>query len=83
MRFTINRANYFNEPDNILSAYPVLKEYEPQIDFPYKNKKVPRLTVEITDLVKFREAIEEDIVLSSESNEDGMLEVLIYDDYIE
>ena len=44
---------------------------------------MPRLTVEITDLVKFREAIEEDIVLSSEWNEDGMLEVLIYDDYIE
>ena len=82
MRFTVNRS-YFNEPDEILLAYPVLKEYELQIDFPYKNKKVPRLTVEITDLVKFREAIEEDIVLSSEWTEDGMLEVLIYDDYIE
>lgn len=38
MRFTVNRP-YFNEPDEILSAYPVLKEYEPQIDFPYKKQK--------------------------------------------
>ena len=82
MRFAINRA-CFNEPDDTLSAYPVLKEYEPKIDFPYKNKEAPRLTVKITDLVKFREAIGEDIVLTSDWSEDGILQVLIYDDYIE
>lgn len=82
MRFAINRP-CFNEPDEILLSYPVLKKYKPKIDFPYKNKKVPRLTVKITDLVKFRDAIGEDIILTSDWNEDGMLEVLIYDNDIE
>lgn len=82
MRFAITRPIY-DEPDEILSAYPVLKEYDFKIDYPYKNKKVPRLTAKIEDLVKFRESIGEDIVLEDDFAGDGMLRVLIYDNYIE
>ena len=82
MRFAITRPIH-DEPDEILSAYPVLKEYDPKIDYPYKNKEVPRLTAKIEDLVKFRESIGEDIVLSNDWGKDGILKVLIYDDYIE
>ena len=82
MRFKIDRATYC-EVDEILSEYPMLKEYDPKIDFPYNNKESPRLTVEITDLVKFRKDIGEDIILTEDYAKDNMLNVIIYDDYIE
>ena len=83
MRFVIRTAKIFETPKDILDAYPVLKEYEPRIDFPYKNKKVPRLTVEITDLIKFRENIGQDIVLTDDWINDNALKIIIYDGYIE
>lgn len=82
MRFAIESARCY-ESDKILSAYPILKEYNPKIDFPYKNEDSSRLTVEIADLVKFRENIGQDIVLTNDYGKDNMLCVLIYDDYIE
>lgn len=82
MRFAIESARCY-ESDKILSAYPILKEYNPKIDFPYNNKEAPRLTVEITDLVKFRESIGQDIILTEDHGKDNMLNVTIYDDYIE
>lgn len=82
MRFAINRP-FDNEPDEILSAYPILEKYKPKIDFPYLNKEAPRLTVEIADLVKFRESIGQDIVLTGDYGKDNILKVIIYDDYIE
>lgn len=83
MRFVIRTAKIFETPKNILDTYPVLKEYEPRIDFPYKDKKAPRLTVEITDLIKFREDIGRDIVLTEDWMSDNALKVIIYDGYIE
>lgn len=82
MRFAISRP-FYDKPDEILSAYPILKEYNPKIDFPYKNKKMPRLTVEITDLVEFRKNVGQDIVLTEDWLNDNVLKVIIYDDYIE
>ena len=82
MRFTISRP-FHNKPDEILSAYPILKEYNPKIDFPYRNENAPRLTVEIADLVKFREDIRQDIILTGDYGKDNMLMVIIYDDYVE
>ena len=75
MRFAISRP-FCNEPDEILSAYPILKEYNPKID-------LSRLTVEIADLVKFRESIGQDIILTGDYAKDNILNVIIYDDYIE
>lgn len=82
MRFAISRP-FYNEPDEILSAYPILKEYNPKIDFPYRNEDSSRLTVEIADLVKFRESIGQDIILTGDYSKDNMLKVIIYDDYVE
>lgn len=86
MRFAIERA-FYHEPDEIISKYPILKKYDPKIDFPYKNEEVPRLTVEIPDLVEFRKSIGQDIILEDDYTKDNMLDnilqVLIYDDYIE
>lgn len=82
MRFAISRP-FYNKPDEILSAYPILKEYNPKIDFPYRNEKASRLTVEIADLVKFRESIGQDIILRGDYGKDNMLKVIIYDDYVE
>lgn len=83
MRFVIRTAELFETPKDILDAYPVLKEYEPRIDFPYKNKDRSRLTVEITDLIKFREDIGQDIVLTEDWMNDNTLKIIIYDGYIE
>ena len=82
MRFAVDRAVYY-EADEVLSAYPILKEYEPKIDFPYKIKSIPRLTVEITDLVEFRRSIGRDIILTTDFDKDNTPKVTIYDDYIE
>ena len=82
MRFAISRP-FYDKPDEILSAYPILKEYNPKIDFPYRNENLPRLTVEIADLVKFRESIGQDIILTGDYAEDNILKIIIYDDYVE
>lgn len=82
MRFAISRALY-DKPNKVLSAYPILKEYNPKIDFPYRNENLPRLTVEIADLVKFHESIGQDIILTEDYAKDNMLNVIIYDDYVE
>ena len=83
MRFVIKTAKLFETPKDILDAYPVLEEYRPKIDFPYPNKKQPRLTVEITDLVEFRKNVGRDIVLTDDWLNDNALKVIIYDAYIE
>lgn len=82
MRFEIDRPIH-NEPDEILSAYPILKKYEPKIDFPYENKTVPRLTIEvssISELLELQQGIKEEIILGQFEGE-YFLE--IYDNYRE
>ena len=84
MRFTINRTWLSNnEPDETLTVYPILKEYEPEIDFPYENKTVARLTVEISSISKLLElqhGIGEEIILGEF---EGVYYLEIYDDYRE
>lgn len=82
MRFKIDRT-WYDDANKILSVYPILKEYEPEIDFPYENKTVPRLTVEISSiskLLKLQQGIGKEIILGKF---EGVYYLEIYDDYRE
>lgn len=83
MRFKIDRTSWYDGEYDILSVYPILKEYEPEIDFPYENKTVPRLTVEISSiskLLKLQQRIGKEIILGKL---EGVYYLEIYDDYRE
>ena len=84
MRFTINRTWLSdNDPNVILSVYPILREYDSKIDFPYEDKTTPRLTIEvssISELLELQKGIKEEIILGQFEGE-YFLE--IYDNYRE
>lgn len=84
MRFTINRTWLSNnEPDEILSVYPILREYDSKIDFPYEDKTTPRLTIEVSSiskLLELQQGVGEEIILGKFEG-DYYLE--IYDNYRE
>ena len=64
MRFAVeDLANYGGV---VLERYPILEKYKPVIDYPYKNRKIDRLTIEISclnDLIDLKEELDEGILL--------------------
>lgn len=66
----------------VLNACPVIKEkYTYEVDYPYPNKEMSRLSVLIPSLKRFYEAINSEIILSKDS--DGDWDITIYDGYME
>mgnify|MGYP000020814996 FL=1 len=67
MRFTVeDLANYGGV---VLKKYPILEKYKPVIDYPYKNRKIDRLTIEISclnDLIDLKEELDEEILLKDD-----------------
>ena len=60
MRFTVE--DFVDYGRIVLRKYPILKEFNPLVDYPYKNEKVSRLTIEISninDLVKLQDELGE------------------------
>lgn len=67
MRFTVEDLADYEE--KVLRKYPILKNYNPIIDYPYKNEKIGRLTIEIDDLdalVDLQNELEEEIILRND-----------------
>lgn len=67
MRFVVeDLANYGGV---VLKRYPILEKYKPVIDYPYKNRKIDRLTIEISclnDLIDLKEELDEGILLKDD-----------------
>ena len=84
MRYKLTCTSSWNSRD-ILNRYPVLNNYKPVFDNPYPNPEACRLTIEVTDLVKFYDDIEEEIIIGKESGgcDKGLYYLEIYDDYRE
>lgn len=75
---------------DVLNKYPILKKYNPVVDYPYKNKSENRITIElksIEDLLKLHNELRQDLIIRNEDycfdNESEHCSILIYDDYIE
>lgn len=83
MRCVLTCASVWESKD-IVDKYPVIEKYNPVVDYPYPNKCVSRLVIEVDDLIKFCYDIDNDIIIGKAYMEDeGMLQLTIYDDYIE
>ena len=80
MRFTVEDWADFGRI--ILQKYPILKEFNPLVDYPYENERISRLTIEIAninDLVRLQNELDEFLVRSdytSYNNEKDILPVL-------
>lgn len=82
MRFTVE--DFVDYGRIVLRKYPILKEFNPLVDYPYKNEKVSRLTIEISninDLVKLQDELGEGLLVRSDydavyNNEKDILHVL-------
>ena len=67
MRFAVEDLS--NYGGAILKRYPILEKYKPVIDYPYKNRKIDRLTIEINclnDLIDLKEELDEEILLKDD-----------------
>ena len=67
MRFTVE--DLANDGGVVLKRYPILEKYKPVIDYPYKNRKIDRLTIEISclnDLIDLKEELDEEILLKDD-----------------
>lgn len=84
MKYVLTCASVW-ENDKIIDKYPIIKKYNPVIDYPYNNKESPRVTIEVDDLVKFCYDIDNDIIIGKAylDADKGMLHLTIYDDYLE
>lgn len=84
MRYILCSSKYYKDI-KILEQYPVLKKYKPQIDYPYPNPKAARLSIEVDDIIKFRDDIGKDIIVSKDVCEcdDIKYSLEIYDGYRE
>ena len=84
MRYKLTCTSRWNSKD-ILNKYPILNNYKPMLDNPYPNPEVSRLTIEVTDLVKFYDDIEEEIIIGKDSSgcDKDLYYLEIYDDYRE
>ena len=63
MRFTVEDLADFGRI--ILQKYPILKEFNPLVDYPYENERISRLTIEIAninDLVRLQNELDEFLV---------------------
>ena len=82
MRFTVE--DFVDYGRIVLRKYPILKEFNPLVDYPYKNERVSRLTIEISninDLVKLQDELGEGLLVRSDydaayNNEKDILPVL-------
>ena len=83
MRYRLNCTSRWRSED-IISKYPILKNYNPVIDYPYPNPQADRLTIEVNDLTKFYDDIGEEIIIGKDSCvKDDLYSLEIYDDYRE
>ena len=84
MRYRLICTSRWNSED-VLSKYPVVHNYNPVIDYPYPNPVVPRLTIEVPDLIKFYDDIETEIIIGKDTNGSNadLYYLEIYDDYRE
>ena len=88
MKYVLTCASVW-ENDKIVDKYPIIKKYNPVIDYPYNDEEdpeeYPRVTIEVDDLVKFCYDIDKDIVIGKAylDADKGMLRLTIYDDYLE
>lgn len=67
MRFAVEDLS--NCGGAVLKRYPILEKYKPVIDYPYKNRKIDRLTIEINclnDLIDLKEELDEEILLKDD-----------------
>lgn len=82
MRFSLGCASIWENKD-ILDKYPILHNYNPIIDYPYPNPEASRLTIEVTDLIKFYDDIKQEIIIGKDVCDKNIYSLVIYDDYIE
>lgn len=84
MRYRLNCTSTWRSED-IISKYPVLKNYNPVVDYPYPNPQADRLTIEVDNLIKFYEdiGVEEIIIGKDSCSKDESYSIEIYDDYRE
>jgi hypothetical protein len=82
MRFTVEDLADFGRI--ILQKYPILKEFNPLVDYPYENERISRLTIEIAninDLVRLQNDLDNELLVRSDcdttyNNEKDILHVL-------
>jgi len=79
IRYILNCTSKWNNKD-VIEKYPILNNHNPIIDHPYPNPNAERLTIEVSDLVKFYEEIGEEIIIGKDND---MYYLEIYDDYRE
>lgn len=66
MRFTVEDWADFGRI--VLQKYPILKEFNPLVDYPYKNERISRLTIEIAninDLVRLQNELGDELLVRS------------------
>ncbi len=68
MKYGITATRCFNKED-VLKKYPILNNYDPFIDYPYINEDSARVVIEVDDLVKLFEEIEQPIIIDKEISE--------------
>ena len=82
MRFTVEDLADFGRI--ILQKYPILKEFNPLVDYQYENERISRLTIEIVninDLVRLQNDLDNELLVRSDcdttyNNEKDILPVL-------
>lgn len=84
MRYALKCASVHWDDKTILDKYPIIQKYNPVLDHPYPNKNVERVTIDVDDLIDFYYDIGYPIILENDDMDDEkMLCLTIYDDYIE
>lgn len=65
--------------ERIIEKYPVLKNYNMRIDHPYPDENAERIIIEVRDLRKFYDDIQEEIIISRDITDEGIFSLEIYD----
>lgn len=82
MRYALKCVSVIWHDEEILDKYPIIHKYNPVIDYPYPNKNVARIIIEVADLIDFFYDIGYPIILNNdvEYSENKLLCLTIYDD---
>ena len=65
MKYSITATTCFNNED-VLKKYPILNNYDPFIDYPYRNEKVARVVIEVDNITKLFEEIGQPIIIDKD-----------------
>lgn len=85
MKYGLYCASCIWNRKDIVDKYPVIKKYKLEIDYPYPNRNLARLMIEVDNVLEFYKDVGQPIIIDQDKEPDNeiIMTITIYDDWIE